>query len=399
MFEYEKVFKKLKELDQLPKKKRKKVLNTIFSDDFKVWFYGTSESSDGRHNSPPNINSMIKAVIAELAKPKNIKIITKHIESKNYDEFDHTDSCIAYVVIEQAINMLNDTRNDLNAGMKDGSINSKEAKNYKNKIEEYNDQIKQLVSAVQDKSHPYVKKLSKSTNLPKDFVMATHFLIPSPKYILKHRINGMMEALLREIYRFTGSHGIEYVSSINWHNYFGTLFGDNLTASTALSIVMEGVRRIDSYRDLPHFDSVREIWDSLTNYAMNELNDAPENVRRQMLDIYMKRAERIYRNGDVRLRVDFLNIPNEYNNLSNSMTYYMDRLAKIMHRNISDNFNKFNRQNDRKNNNYANDTENSDNDSEDPDSDEEYLDTSELGKNTFRNHESNFNDSDDDDDD
>lgn len=388
MFEYDKVFKKLKELDQLPKKKRKKVLNAIFSDDFKDWFYGTSDKSNGNRNDPPNMNTMIESIVNELAHPNHIKLITKFIEGKNYDEFDHTDSCIGYVIIEAAIKMLNSTKEELNSGMKNGDIGSKSARKYKDKIESYNEEIKNLVSAIQDKSHPFVKKLSKSTNLSKEFVMATHFLIPSPKYILKHRINFMMEGLLKEIYRFTGMHGIEYASSINWHNYFAALFGDNLTASTALSVVMEGVRRIDAYRDLPHFDSVREVWDSLTKYGMKELDNAPENVRRQMLDIYMKRAERIYRNGDARLRVDFLNIPAEYDNLNKSMEYYTDKLAKIMRRNINNSFNnrnydnKFNKNSNDNNlsNNSETNTDDTDEDILDNNDDNEYMDTSKLGK-------------------
>ena len=120
------------------------------------------------------------------------------------------------------------------------------------------------------------------------------------------------------------------VASIRWGSYFGTYFGSEMASSAALSVLLEGVSRINMYRDLEHFDDVRKVWDSLTNFALAELDRAPENVRRQMIELYIKRIEKLFRNGNgPRLRVDILNIPNAFNHLSNTITQYTNRISRI----------------------------------------------------------------------
>ena len=206
---------------------------------------------------------------------------------------------------------------------------------------------------------------------------------------------------------------MEYINSIKWHNYFQALFGDNSTASTALSIVLEGVRRIDPFRDAPHFDDVRAVWDSLTEYALKELDSAPEGVRRQMMDIYLKKVNHLFTDGTgARLRIDMLNIPSEYGNLARTMSHYVDRLAKIMHRNV-DNFRNRNNRDDRRDNfnnrpDIRRDDPKSDEDEEDDDTEDEtttmidtdhedsYLDTSSIKD---EDDDNDFDDSDDEDED
>lgn len=409
MFDYDKVIKKLNKLDELSKKKRKKVLDSVFTDEFIKWFYGVGD----RDHQPPNIGTMVKNLVSTLARPKNLKILTKYVENASFDDFTRTDCCVCYVVIETAIEQLNGIRKDISSGYKDGEISGKTAKDYQNKTEEYNKLIEGLVAAIHDKSKPFVKKVSKDANLPRGFVMTTHFLVPEGKYIPKWKISGHMEQLLLEIYRYVGNNGMEYINSIKWHNYFQALFGDNSTASTALSIVLEGVRRIDPFRDAPHFDDVRAVWDSLTEYALRELDNAPEGVRRQMMDIYLKKVNHLFTDGNgARLRIDMLNIPSEYGNLARTMSHYVDRLAKIMHRNV-DNFRNRNNRDDRRNNfnnrpdirrdDYKSneDEENDDTEDEnttmiDTDHEDSYLDTSSIKD---EDDDNDFDDSDDEDED
>jgi hypothetical protein len=49
-----------------------------------------------------------------------------------------------------------------------------------------------------------------------------------------------------------------------------------------------------------------------------------------MIELYVKRIDRIFRNGNgPRLRVDILNIPSSFGNLSETIARYTDKISKI----------------------------------------------------------------------
>lgn len=327
MFNYDKTVKKLGKFDELSNKKQGKVLETIFcNDEFRDWFYGIGENA----NDQPMTKPMVDKIFGTLATPKVMKRLTKFIENKTSEDFNHTSCTIAFLVVEQAIEISNNANREISDSYKNGDLASKEAKSYKEKSEKYNEYISDLMNAIKDKAKPDVKELCNKTNLPKGLVFTTYFMVPDRKYVPKFKIGMYVNQLLQEIYKWVGNSGIEDASAVKWGSYFGNFFGSEMTSSAAVSILLEGVRRIDPYRDAEHFDDVRAVWDSLTNFAMNELDRAPENVRRQMIEIYVKRIDRIFHNGNgPRLRVDMLNIPSNFQNLADTVSRYTDRIARI----------------------------------------------------------------------
>ena len=334
MFDYDKLAKKLGKFNDLSGKKQRKVLETIFcSDDFRDWFYGVGENSEAQPMTKPMVNK----IFTSLATPAALKSITKFVKNKTSEDFDHSACSIAFLVVEQAIEISNKANAEIADSYKNGDLVAKEAKGYKEKSEKYGEYVADLMAALKDKARPEVKEICKKTNLPKGMVFTTYFMMP------KFKVGMYVNQLLQEIYKWTGVNGIEDASAIRWGSYFGTFFGSEMTSSAAISILLEGVRRIDAYRDSEHFDNVREVWDSLTNFAMTELDKAPENVRKQMIEIYVKRIDRIFHNGNgPRLRVDMLNIPNNFANLADTVSKYTERISRITRSNMQqvDNFRK-----------------------------------------------------------
>lgn len=327
MFDYDKVMKKLGKFDELSNKKQGKILETIFcSEDFREWFYGIGENA----NAQPMTKPMVNKIFSILATPKVMKRATKFINNKTYEDFDHSACSIGFLIVEQAIEISNNANREISENYKAGELSSKEVKSYKEKSEQYSEYISALMQALKDKAKPEIKDICKKSNLPKGMVVTTYFMVPGRKYIQKHKIGMYVNQLLQEIYKWTGETGIEDVAAIRWGSYFGSFFGSEMTSSAAISILLEGVRRIDAYRESDHFDNVREVWDSLTNFAMTELDKAPDNVRRQMIELYVKRIDRIFRNGNgPRLRVDLLSIPSAFQNLAETVSHYTDRISRI----------------------------------------------------------------------
>ena len=330
MFDYEKVIKKLsKSEDDYSKKKRKKLFTNLFhSDEFKEWIYGININEKDRDK---DTREDLELFLDVISKPINIKSFISYMNDTNFDDFDHTCACIAYMFLENSVDTLNHLKNDMNERYRNGSLNSKNVKLYEEKANAYSKLIEKMAETITDKVSPDVKRISKRANLPKNFIRSLYFIVPGTRFVPKYRIGTYMDYILKEIYTYTGKNGLENISLINWHNYFEDVFNPKQTGSTAIAILMEGVRRIDDYQDLEYFDNVREIWDSLTDYAMREMDSLPEGVRRQMIEIYMKKIDKVFRNGHgPTLRVNLLQVPVEYENLANTMNRYMHRLSKII---------------------------------------------------------------------
>lgn len=327
MFDYDKLAKKLGKFENLSNKKQGKLLEYIFcSDDFRSWFYGIGDAA----NEQPMTKQMANKIFGSLSNPTTMKRLTKFVKNKTYEEFDHTSCTLAFLAVEQAVEASNAASRELVDNYKNGELPSKEAKNYRERSDQYNEYVTKLLDALKDKARPEIKDICKKTNLPKGLVANTYFIVPGRKFIPKYKASMYVNQLLQSIYTWVGNNGVEDVSSIKWGSYFGSFFGSEMTSSSAITIMLEGVRRIDAYRDAEYFDNVREVWDSLTNFAMTELDRAPEHTRRQMIEIYIKKIDRLFTNGNgPRLRVDMLNIPSSFHNLSDTVSRYSDRISKI----------------------------------------------------------------------
>ena len=327
MFDYEKIINKLTNFGELPEKKQKKTMAKIFSNpDFKDWYYGVGEMKDRQPMTP----AMIQKLFNLLARPQALQTLIEYVRDCNHEEFDHTSCSLAFMVVDEGIEALNKANDELNNDAKNGEISSKDFKAYKHKSEKYTEYVGELLDALKDKCSGVVKELSKKSNLDKTLVYTLYFLVPDRKYIPKYKITTYLNPMLREVYKWVAANGVESASYLRWGYLFGHFFGNELTTSVAISILLEGVKRIEPYQDSDNFNDVKSVWNSLTNFALSELDNAPENVRKQMMELYIKKIDRIFKNGNgPRLRVNILDIPREFSNLADTVMNYSEKIRSI----------------------------------------------------------------------
>lgn len=327
MFDYDRVIKRLGRFDDLPGRIKQEVLEDIFIDPgFREWFYQVGEGA----KSQPMTTQMVNKLFTTLCIPSVFNGVIRFWKRYDSDKLDRTACCIGFMVVEQAIEQSNKASKEVSDGYQSGEISNRDAKTYKERNESYNDMISTMMETLKNRVRNEVKSIASKTNLPTGLIYAVYFMIPGRKYIPKFKISMFMNQILSEIYKWTGSCGMEDIEFIRWGPFFGSCFGNELVASAAVSILLEGVQRIDNYRDAENFDDVRSVWDSLTNFALTELNNAPEHLRRQMLELYLKRITKIFSNGRTpRLRVDILALPTDFSNLVNTVRRYSSKIHDI----------------------------------------------------------------------
>ena len=78
---------------------------------------------------------------------------------------------------------------------------------------------------------------------------------------------------------------------------------------------------------------MRECWDSLTTFALKELNDAPDQIRNQMIELYIKRIDKMFSSKSYDLRVNLLKIDDfSFPKLVDTIDKYADKITAIVSR-------------------------------------------------------------------
>jgi hypothetical protein len=115
------------------------------------------------------------------------------------------------------------------------------------------------------------------------------------------------------------------LSEIDWKVFFKTLFGKENVLECATFILLEGAHRTKGFKH----QNVRKIWDSLTAFALDELEGADAPARNQMIELYIKRIEKMFANGSFDLRVDLNSLPEtEFPQLTQTVAKYADQLSR-----------------------------------------------------------------------
>ena len=117
----------------------------------------------------------------------------------------------------------------------------------------------------------------------------------------------------------------EDISDIDWKYFFKEIYGRENLLDVATFILLEGAHRTKDFKT----KRIRSIWDSLTAFALDALEGADAPARNQIIELYLKRIEKMFANGSFDLRVDLRNLPeNDFPKLTAAVGKYADRFNR-----------------------------------------------------------------------
>lgn len=322
MFDYDTALRRLEEFGDLSEKKRTKFLRNLFYDEtFLEWLFQPKQV--------PNLNEMVSALYNEFTRPKVIKTITEMIKDEGYSNFTRSHATFLYSLANIAIMTSNERVEETEKQRKAGDISNKEAQKINERIEKYNEYIADLLKVARKIIKKDAAELAKEAHLPKYICIAAYHSVPEPKYIDRFKIGYYLNNLLNTIYSEIEQNG-EFSDHVRWRTFFKEIFGKDNVVEVATFILLEGVHRIDKYRNS---EDVKSAWDSLTSFALNELNEAPEAIRNQMIELYIKRIDKMFANKAFDLRVDLLSINEKlFPKLVGSINKYAEKIESILTR-------------------------------------------------------------------
>ena len=326
-FKYDKVIDKLERFADLSKEKQLKLLHKILTDEeCLAWQF------DPGRNHQPYTTEMVSKFYRLLAYPMPLRAFSKLLDK--YGKHDSTRSSVA--VLNAVLSFAMKAANEMTESYKDAldeSGNNAETKEMRAKISKYSERMDGLKEVIQKLVKPYLKSMADDTGLSKDMVFRVLMSAPESKYITKQRIAPTTVNLLGELYSEASMTGFpNHGAGVKWRPLFKEIFGVENIPSVAISILLEGRHHVDQYRNSENLTAVRDCWDSLTNYALNELERCPDEVRKQMLELYIKKAENLIgrRNGrPIDLRVNLTRLPREFSNIARTVELYRKNFDSI----------------------------------------------------------------------
>lgn len=323
MFDYDKTLDVLRDFKRMNPKKRRKLITALFYDEtFMEWLF--------QPKSVPNLTEMVSDMYTEFTKPITMMAMIDAVKEEGYSEFNRSHATFMFSVANIAIQGNNEMLQEITQKKKDGEYSSKECRRLVDRIDESNEIIAKLLKV----SRKIVKReatiLARDSRLPKYIGMSALTSIPESKYIDNFKVPVYMNTLTSTIYSEVNRNG-EFDSGVKWKVFFKEVFGKDNIAEVATYILLEGVHRIDKY---DNSSDVRECWNSLTSFALRELDDIPTQLRNQMVELYIKKIDKMFKNNSIDLRVDMLNLDEDvFPNLAKTIDKYSDKIVAILDRN------------------------------------------------------------------
>lgn len=320
MFDYELAVDVLRDFKYMSKKKRKKILRSMFyDDDFIEWMF--------QPKKVPNLNEIVTAMYTEFTKGFVMNAIVEVIEDEGPREFTRSHATLLTSIANIAIDANNEELKDIEEKRKAGDYSRREAARLVDEIKDINNIIADLLKCARKIVKKESVEISRNCRIPKYIAVTALTSIPDPKYIGKFQIGFYLNNTLNTIYSEVERNG-DFELSVKWREFFKYIFGKDNVIEAATFVLLEGVNRVNKYKNS---EDVCNCWDSLTSFALKELNDSPNQIREQMIELYIKRIEKMFLNKSFDLRVNLLDIDDyDFPKLTETVKKYADKISNIL---------------------------------------------------------------------
>lgn len=317
-------FKRVGEYDE---DKAKKIIHKYLTNDDlgKVLF-------DVEDSMVKEVNDQTEVLITNMIKKKSMNALIESLDEYGYSGYPRWTPVFLNTIVENAAAVAVTGAKELDKALENGSISKSDAKDKKESFEKIYRRAEQLDKRINKMVKQDAKRLWSASGVPKDvckLIMRT-----APEYskeahakrplIARNRLSVWLPMQLNVLY--THAEPIaRNIDDINWKNFFKFTLGAENLPDVATIMLVEGVDRI---KDIDSED-VRTVWDSLTAFALNTLENAENGTRSKMIEQYIKRVTNMFQNGTFDLRADLTQISSkEFPNLAKTVANYAGKLKE-----------------------------------------------------------------------
>ena len=307
---------------------RRKLLNIITDDEFLMAIFKPEIASN---EDKDLIAAMVSQVYDAASKRSVISAIADAISDHGYYDLNRASATFLVTLVNLGMASIDSKASDLGRAKDHNEISSSDFNRGMAKLNRYQDDLQTLVSYARKIVKPKAKNLYSRTGMPRTICTVSLFSVPGAEYIDTYKLGFYLKTVLGNLYGIVDSSPQLFekdFDEIDWKTFFGVIFGKDRLPDIASLILLEGVESIKRYEN---FGDVKECWDAVTNFALKTLNQAPASIRDQMIELYLKRLNKMLSDHDIDLRVDLRMIDSfRFENLWGTVKKYADKIDAVM---------------------------------------------------------------------
>lgn len=280
--------------------------------------------------NPPkdaNVHDDISKMYGIMIKPKVLKCLID-VLADDPSEYSRSAATFLSSLCGIAIEDSNSRLEEAKQLRRDGQISTSDQFRIDEKCEKTVKIINNLMKLTKKIVKGPGKKLARNCNLPKETVITLLHSVPDIEYIDKFKVGFYLNQVLNIIYNDVDSTHYD-TSDTDWKLLFSKLFGKDNVIEASTFILLEGVHRINDFKS----KEVRDTWNQLTKFALKELENSPDAVRTQMIELYIKRIDKMFANKNFDLRINLLSLLDDNNtfpHLANTIDRYKEKIRSIV---------------------------------------------------------------------
>lgn len=307
-------------------KLRRKLCAMLSDEDFLMAIF----KPDTKEHPKEELNAAIARVYGVASKRSTISAIADAISDYGYGDMGRASATFLVTLVNLGMATIDSKASDLGRERDHDEVSDRDYNRQMSKMESYQEDLRQILKFAKRIVRGKSRTLAEMTHLPKTVCTSALFTVPGVEYVDTYKLGFYLKSVLGNIYGYVNMAGDEFedFDDIEWKTFFRAVFGKERIPDIASLILLEGVDRISNYEN---YRDVRACWDSITQFALKALNQAPESIRDQMIELYLKRLNKMLSDHDINLRVDLRMIDDfRFDKLAETVAKYKGKIDALM---------------------------------------------------------------------
>lgn len=287
----------------------------------------------GKDATKEDLRAIITQVYDAASKRSSVAAIAEAISDYGYNGMTRSSAVFLVSLVNLGMVTIDTKATDIGRARDHDEVSQREYQRVIAKLDDYQEDLNTILKYARRIVKGKARELSARTGLPKEICISALFTVPGKAYLDQYKIGFYLQALLSNLYGYVNLTANEAwafrgFDNIDWATFFTAVFGRERVPDVASLILLEGVSRIDNYEN---HDIVKECWDAITQFALKALNKAPVSIREQMIELYLKRINKMLADHSIDLRVDLRMLDNfRFANLAATVEKYRKKIDEIL---------------------------------------------------------------------
>lgn len=307
---------------------RRKLLNLLSDDEFLMAVFKPTVTGDETKEA---LNVKIQQVFDAASKRSVVSAIADAISDHGYFDLSRASATFLVTLVNLGMATIDTKASDLGREKDHNEISDRDYSKGMAKLNRYQEDLQTILSYAKKIVKPKAKVLSSRSGLPRAVCSMALFSVPGAEYIDTYKTGFYLKTVLGNLYGMVNLTPSEFdtdFDEVDWKSFFGTIFGKDRLPDIASLILLEGASDVEKYENLA---DVKDCWNALTRFALKALNQAPASIRDQMIELYLKRLNKMLKDHHIDLRVDLRTIDSfRFENLWETVKKYKSKFDDIL---------------------------------------------------------------------